>query len=315
MNEADLSVVILSWNTRALTRGCLAALRADAGPPRREILVVDNGSEDGSADMVAREFPEVVLIRNAENRLYAAANNQGARRASGRYLCLLNSDTRVTHGALARLVSFLDEHPDYGAASPMLLDFDGTVQRACRRFPPLSLPLVESTSLRHLPFGRRLADHARMSDFDHRSSRDVEQPPAACMVLRRREYLAMGGLDPTLSLYFNDVDLCRRLWRAGRRIRYVADAAVYHQRGGSTRELELTSRNVLYFRNRDAYLRKHHGVAGALWSRTVLLAHATEQAARITLGPQSLVHTRGSLAQLGQLVAQCLRPRPQPMAR
>jgi GT2 family glycosyltransferase len=128
------------------------------------------------------------------------------------------------------------------------------------------------------------------------------------MVLRRREYLAMGGLDPTLSLYFNDVDLCRRLWRAGRRIRYLADAEVHHHRGGSTRELELSWRTVLYFQNREAYFRKHYGWPGKLWLEAVLLAHAGEQAARITLGPQPLERSRASLRQLGQLVARCLRP-------
>ena len=311
VSEVDLSVVIPSWNTRELTRECLRSLRADRNGLRREVLVVDNGSGDGSARMVAREFPEVVLLRNRENRLYAHANNQGARRARGEFLCLLNSDTRVQRGALRRLVAFLEAHPEYGAASPMLLDFDGSVQLACRRFPGLVLPLVESTSLRLLPAGRRLLERAAMTDFDHRSSRDVEQPPAACMVMRRREYLAMGGLDPRLGLYFNDVDLCRRLWRAGRRIRYVADAVVFHQRGGSTRALDAAARTELHFCNRDAYFRKHHGGAGRWMSRTALVAHAAEQTARIVLGPQSRAQTRQSLRRLGHLTRRCLRPAPE----
>lgn len=141
-----------------------------------------------------------------------------------------------------------------------------------------------------------------MRDFDHLQSRDVEQPPAACMMMRRREFLDMGGLDPTLSLYFNDVDLCRRLWEAGRRIRYLADAEVFHYRGASTGGLDESWKNTVFFRNREAYYRKHHGFWGLVWLRAALLAHASEVAARVALGPQSGDRRRASLNHLRALV-------------
>jgi GT2 family glycosyltransferase len=128
----ELSVVVLSWNTQDLLRACLQALANDPPAQAREILVVDNGSSDGSADMVAREFPTVMLLRNTENLGYAEGNNVGARAATGKFLCLLNSDTEVRPGALDRLLEFLQSHADYAAVGPKLLNVDGSVQRAWR---------------------------------------------------------------------------------------------------------------------------------------------------------------------------------------
>ena len=297
-----LSVVILSWNTRELLRACLAALERDRPCEPREILVVDNASADGSAEMVAREFPAVRLRCNLENRLYAEANNQGAREARGRYLCLLNSDTEVRPGALDRLVGFLATHPHYAAVAPKLVNPDGTVQRACRRFPTLLEPLVESTSLGNFPPGSWLAWWFSMGYFDHQHSRDVAQPPGACLVLRTAEFLAEGGLDPNLSLYFNDVDLCRGLWRKGRRIRYLAEAEVLHHQGSSTRTHDEWRRNLLWVQNRAAYYRKNHGRLALRWLRAVLGLWALERKLRIRLGPREAQAKRNALAELADFL-------------
>jgi N-acetylglucosaminyl-diphospho-decaprenol L-rhamnosyltransferase len=257
---ADLSVVVLSWNTADLLRLCLRSLRADAPARPREVIVVDNGSHDDSPDMVAREFPGVTLIRNRENLGYAEGNNVGARAATGRFLCLLNSDTEVRPGALDRLVEFLELHPEYAAVGPRLVNPDGTVQRACMRFPGLFVGLTFDMWWARFPPGRWVDDWYYMRDFDHLHSRDVDQPPGAVFLMRREEYLAMGGLDPALFLYFNDVDLCRRLRRRGRRIRYLAEAEVVHHGGASTRRFEKMV--VVWHRNRLAYYRRHFGVLG-----------------------------------------------------
>jgi GT2 family glycosyltransferase len=317
MPEIDLSIVIASWNTRDLLRSCLESLRADArAAPRaacsREIIVVDNASEDGSAEMVEEDFPEVHLLRNPQNRLYSVAYNQGAQQARGRYLCLLNSDTEVRRGALDLLLEFLDENPEYGAVSPKLLNVDGTVQRACSRFPGLAHALLDSTSLGRVPPWSWLRAYRDMHDFDHEHSRDVEQPPAAVMMVHRREYLRMGGLDPQLSLYFNDVDFCRRLWARGRRIRYLAEAEVVHHMGASTSELSHVRRSTLWFQNRESYFAKHHGAVGRAWVRGVLYAHAAEVAARITLGPQSREAARASRRELLAMVRSSSRHAPLP---
>lgn len=303
----ELSIVVLSWNTRELLARCLGALQRDRAAGAREIVVVDNASRDGSADMVEREFPGARLIRSPVNLLYASGNNAGARAAVGRYLCLLNSDTEVLPGALERLVRFLSQHPDYAAVAPKLVDPDGSVQRACTRLPTLLDPLWEATVLGKFPPGSWLARRHHMAEFDHEQARDVAQPPGACFLMRRDEYLALGGLDPRMSLYFNDVDLCRRLRERGRRIHYLADAVVLHHGGGSTRTCERRERNLYWIRNRRAYYRKNHGRLGAAWVRAVVRLWGLECAMRIRLGPRAPSEQRAALEELRDFLRESAR--------
>jgi GT2 family glycosyltransferase len=256
-----LSVVVLSWNTQALTLACLRALFAERPRHAREVIVVDNGSHDGSADAIAAAFPAVRLLRNPDNRLYAAGNNQGAALANGAYVCTLNSDTEVRPGALDQLVDWLAAHADYGIAAPRLADPDGSVQHACQRFPTLATALCFDSFWGTFWPGRRVVERYLMRDFDHRTSCDVDQPPGACWVLRTAEWRQLGGFDEVLSLFYNDVDLCKRLRDAGRRIRYIAEAEVMHHRGASTRNF--AKMLVLWHQNRFAYYRKHYGAFGA----------------------------------------------------
>lgn len=263
MAEPVLSVVVLSWNTRALTLACLRALYAETPRYRREVIVVDNGSGDGSADAIAAEFPQVRIIRNPENRLYATGNNQGVFAATGEFVCTLNSDTEVRPGALDQLVDFLRTHEAHGAVAPRLVDPDGSVQRACQRFPTLLSALCFDSWWGKWWPGSWVQRRYLMLDFDHMRSRDVPQPPGACFCMRRAEYVELGGLDEELSLFFNDVDLSLRLWRKGRRVHYLADAEVMHHRGASTKSF--AKMLVVWHRNRIAYYKKHYGGWVVLW--------------------------------------------------
>jgi GT2 family glycosyltransferase len=270
-----LSVVVLSWNTRGLLLACLRALFGEDPRHRREVIVVDNGSNDGSADAVAHAFPQVRLIRNPENRLYAVGNNQGAFAATGEFVCTLNSDTEVRPGALDQLVDFLRAHPGHGAVAPRLVDPDGTVQRACQRFPTLMSALCFDSWWGKWWPGSWVQDRYLMRDFDHLSSRDVDQPPGACFCMRRDEYVRMGGLDEELSLFYNDVDLSKRLWRAGRKVHYLAEAEVMHHRGASTRSF--TRMLVVWHRNRIAYYKKHYGGWVVWWLRLCIRLRVLEE--------------------------------------
>ena len=274
-----LSVVVLGWNTRELTLRCLRALFAESPRHAREVLVVDNGSQDGSADAVAQSFPQVRLLRNAENRLYAAGNNQGVAAAAGEFVCTLNSDTEVRAGALDLLVDFLRANPGHGAVAPRLVDPDGTVQRACQRFPTLLSALCFDSWWGTWWPGSWVQRRYLMADFDHLVSRDVPQPPGACFLMRRAEWQRYGGLDERLALFFNDVDLCRRLWRDGRKIRYLAEAEVMHHRGASTRAF--TGMLVIWHRNRLGYYQKHYGAWATLWLRACIRLRIWEEWLRI----------------------------------
>ena len=260
-----LSVVVLSWNTQALTLRCLHALFAEQPRHRREVIVVDNGSADGSADAIAAAFPHVQLLRNPDNRLYAAGNNQGVAVAAGEFVCTLNSDTEVRPGALDRLVDFLRKHRWHGAVAPKLVDPDGSVQRACQRFPTLATALCFDSWWGTFWPGKGAQDRYLMRDFDHRTSCDVDQPPGACFMMRTAEWRSLGGFDERLSLFYNDVDLCRRLWWKGRRIHYLAEAEVMHHRGASTKNF--AKMLVVWHKNRLAYFDKHYGLVGRTWVR------------------------------------------------
>lgn len=279
MSAPVLSVVVLSWNTRELTLACLRALFAQAPRHAREVIVVDNGSGDGSADAIAQQFPQVVLLRNADNRLYAAGNNQGAAAATGEFLCTLNSDTEVRPGALDLLVDFLRQHQGHGAVAPKLVDPDGSVQHACQRFPTLATALCFDSWWGTFWPGSAIQARYLMRDFDHLSSRDVEQPPGAVFVIRLAEWRRYGGLDEQLSLFYNDVDLCRRLWRDGRRIHYLADAEVLHHRGASTRNFGKML--VLWHQNRLAYYSKHYGWVGRTWIKLCVRLRIAEERRKI----------------------------------
>lgn len=303
MTTPVLSVVVLSWNTQALTLACLKALFAETPRHPREVIVVDNGSHDGSADAIARDFPQVQLLRNPDNRLYAAGNNQGAAVATGEFLCTLNSDTEVRPGALDRLVDFLRENPAYGACAPKLVDPDGSVQHACQRFPTLLTALCFDSWWGTWWPGSRVQARYLMRDFDHLSSRDVDQPPGAVFVMRTAEWRHYGGLDEQLSLFYNDVDLSKRLQRDGRRIRYLADCEVLHHRGGSTRNFARML--VLWHRNRLTYYGKHYGALGRFWIKVCVRLRIWEEQRKIVRRhPNDLQAQRAEREHLGRASAE-----------
>lgn len=260
MSEKDLSIVVLSWNTSDLLRTCLSRVREGMGSLSAEVIVVDNASDDDSADVVAAEFPEVLLIRADKNYGYAEGNNIGIRAATGRHVFLLNSDTELQPDAATRLVAFLDQHPEYGAVGAHLLNLDGTTQRACMRFPTRWVAVGFDTW-----FGDRwplkgVIDRYFHRDFDHEHSRDVDQPPAAALVVPRRVFCEVGVLDPDLFLFFNDVELCERIKKAGYFIRYLAEAKVTHHGGASTRRFSNFA--LEWHRNRARYYLRAFGRPG-----------------------------------------------------
>ena len=154
----DVSVCIANWNCRDYLRGCLESLLDDPQGVTVEVIVADNASADGAADMVAREFPEVVLIRNGENHGFARASNQAAERARGRYVFFLNNDTVVPPYTLARLVAFADAHPGVGMIGPRLRDGTGKLQISYRRKPTLKAMLHRAALLRWTGLFRRAYD-------------------------------------------------------------------------------------------------------------------------------------------------------------
>lgn len=260
MSVPDLSIVVLSWNTSDLLKICLDRVEACEPGLVTEVIVVDNASDDDSADMVAAEFPKAVLIRNERNYGYAEGNNVGIRAATGRHVFLLNSDTELLPDAPRRLVQFLDDHPEYGAVGAHLLNLDGTTQRACMRFPTMSVALGFDTWFGDRWPMKKVIDRYFHRDFDHEHSRDVDQPPAAALVVPRKVFDEVGVLDPDLFLFFNDVELCERITKAGYFIHYLAEAKVTHHGGASTRRFSNFA--LEWHRNRARYYLRAFGRPG-----------------------------------------------------
>lgn len=277
-----LSIIIVSWNTRELLAQCLDAIAAYPPEGAYETIVVDNGSRDGSPQMIAEKYAQVTLIANDENRGFAQANNQAIRRASGEYILLLNPDTEVHHQALATLIHFLDEHPRAGAAGARLLNPDGSLQHSCSPAPTL---FNEWLHLFHLDRRRRQG----MADWDVNLPRQVDTLLGACLMLRRQAVDAVGLLDEGYFMYSEEVDYCYRLRRAGWRLFWVPQAVVVHYGGQSTRQIA-TEMFLQLYQNKLRYFRKHYGRSGA-WRYKLILLWASLM--RLAMSPLTFLEPPG----------------------
>jgi GT2 family glycosyltransferase len=258
----DLSVIVVNWNTCRLLDACLRSLEAAGQNLAVDVLVVDNGSTDASVDVVRERFPGVLLIANASNRGYAAANNQGVERARGRYLLLLNSDAEVEPAALRTLVSYADDHPQAGVMGPKLLNPDGTLQPSGGHFPTPGSTVASLLGLHRLT-GRPRYGTRR----DYSKPADVDEISGAAMLIRRSVIDQIGGLDEGFAWGYEDVDFCLRARRAGWRVHYVPDARVVHLWGASQR-LAPAPTTVKAIAGRRRYFQKHYG----RWMASLVIA-------------------------------------------
>lgn len=230
MGVPDVSVIIVSWNTRELLRQCLLSVEAGLDAEHAaELWVVDNASQDGSAPMVRDEFPDVHLIANSENVGFARANNQALRVAEGRHLLLLNSDCKVLDGAISGLVRFLDTHAQAGVAGCRLASGDGTTQRsAWRTFPTLVSVAVGGLWLDKLPLvNGRLAREERALAQAHAPAQ-VAHLLGACLLVRRQAMNEAGLLDEAFFMYLEETDWCRRIAAWGWGVWYVPGHTIIH---------------------------------------------------------------------------------------
>lgn len=262
MVPPDLSVCIVNWNGAEYLRACLESLMLARQNLRVEILVVDNGSQDGSADLVEKLFPDVILIRNRSNLGFARANNQAAALASGRYLLFLNNDTVVGENSLTQLVRFMDGHPEAGLVGPRLIGRDGLPQRSYRYRPTVAALLHRLALLRWTGLFRRHYEAYRRREFDPERTRPVEVLLGAAVCLPREVFHQHGGWDEGFPFGLEDFDLSTRV-AATHRVFYFAGADILHLGKMSTRRnsgFAFTGVEAGYAR----YLRKHVLSPGAV---------------------------------------------------
>ena len=255
----DLTVVLLSYNTKDLMEQALRTVAEASTELAVEVFVVDNASWDGSADMVAEKFPEVNLIRNEENVGFAAGNNVALRQVSGRHVLLLNTDTVVRRDTLQTLVRFLDENPEAGAVGCKILNPDGTLQPDCMRgFPtPMAAFCKVSGLSRLFPNSPRFARY-NMTFLDPQQTHQVEVLSGSCMMVRTETMNQVGMLDEDYFMYGEDIDWCFRMHLAGWKLYYVPDTEIIHFRGESGRAVPM---RVLYRKTEamSIFVKKHMG--------------------------------------------------------
>jgi GT2 family glycosyltransferase len=280
--QTDLSVIIVSFNTRDLLRDCLQTLFRHQGDLGLQTIVVDNASEDGSADMVAAEFPEVELIRSGVNLGFGPANNRGFEQARGRYVVLLNSDAFIGEDTLAQSVSRMDAEPDVGLAGGRLVGREGEWQPSARMFPTLLNELLTLSGLSARWPKSRFFGRVDRTWADPLEPAEVDWVPGAYSIIRASVLDQIGHFDERFFLYFEEVDLCKRIKAAGYRVVYWPEICVVHIGGESSRTIKrLTfsgtgSQLTLWrMRSQALYHRKHQGLLGAwlsmqlesLWNR------------------------------------------------
>lgn len=278
-----VSVIILNYNTREYLRACLHAVAASQpGPddPSLEVFVVDNASQDGSADIVPDQFPWARLIRSSRNGGYAYGNNLALRECVGEYVLLLNPDTVVSPDAIRRLVDYLDAHPEAGAVGPKVLLPDGRLDLACRRsFPTLEVATYRLLGLSRLfPRSRRFGRY-NLTYLDPDQPAEVDSVVGACMLVRRAAIDQAGLLDEQFFMYGEDLDWAYRMKRCGWRILYNPSVTVLHYKGEASRQHSEAS-TLAFYQAMGIFYRKHYAqqhhplvnglVEAAIWLRCAI---------------------------------------------
>jgi len=268
----EISIVIVAWNAKHYLEMCLDSLAATAPRRSMEILVLDNASTDGSAEMLEARFPQAKLIRSRENLGFSRGNNVAIRECRGRYIALVNPDVVVLPGCLDALADFLDKHPKVGNVGPRVLNPDTTLQISCRRFPTVWNNFCSATGLASVFKNSSIFAGEQMFFSPHDRTTPVEVLVGCFSMIRREALDAVGLLDEGLFMYGDDLDWCRRCWNAGWEVVFYPGAQAIHYGGKTTAPYPIRfavaqQRSVLY------YWSKHHNSLAVLGIHGIMVLH------------------------------------------
>jgi GT2 family glycosyltransferase len=234
----DISIIIVNWNTRQITADCLHSIYAETSGLEYEVIVIDNGSSDNSAEMIREQFRQAILIKNAENRGFAYANNQGIEIAKSRYVLLLNSDTVVLDNAIAKAVAFADENIDAGVIGCRVLNPDMTLQRTCFMYPSILNMLIEALYLNKLFAKNSFYGRERMTCWGRDDVREIDAVTGCFMMVRREVIEAVGMLDTQFFMYAEETDWCYRISEAGWKVMFTNEPEIIHLGGQSSKQMK-----------------------------------------------------------------------------
>ncbi len=262
-----LALVIINYNTAADLKACLLSIREKLGDVAT--VVVDNGSTDGSREMVRAEFPSVELVENPGNPGYASACNAGLKSTAQPYIFLLNSDVEFLEGGLNGMLDYMDSHVGVAVAGPKLLNSDGTRQMSCRRFPSMVENIVHGFLGEIWP-SNPFSKAYQMKELEGEEPCEVDWVSGAAMLVRRAAIEVIGGFDETYFMYVEDVDLCWRLSKAGFKVVYYPAFRLMHHIG---RASEQQSLRMHYQHHRSMYIffrKRYQGLKGKLLSPLIV---------------------------------------------
>ncbi|MGA3322970.1 MAG: glycosyltransferase family 2 protein [Terriglobia bacterium] len=284
-----LSIIILCWNDRKVIADCLESIFAHTHSTELEVIVSDNGSTDGSIEFIRASYPQVQVIENGRNLRFARANNVGIRASRGEYILILNPDTLIHEGTLDTMVKFADQHPGIGAVGCKVLGADGSYQVSAFPFDSLRSDWIIALHLEFLNGIGKWFQGGAYAGWKGETQRQVDWISGCCMMIRGNVLRDASGFDEQFFYYFEDQDLCRRIWAAGYPILYVPDATITHLGGQSTKSRFPPLGFVLDGQvTRYLYYYKYYGRRGVRRARRVALTSALLR--RVGYGLKQLVH-------------------------
>lgn len=260
MSITEVSVVVVNWNTQDILRECLRSIYERCGEIDLEVIVIDNASTDGSVEMVKKDFPQVTLIENSQNRGFAAANNQGIAISKGRYVLLLNSDTVVLDNAIAKTVAFADSRPKAAIVGCRVLNPDRTLQPTCFMFPSILNMLLSSTYLYKLFPKSKFFGREQMTYWDRNDIREVDVVTGCFMLIRQKAIQQVGTMDEQFFMYGEETDWCYRFKQAGWKVMFTPICDIIHLGGQSSRQkrakmiLQLRGSILLFMKKHKSFL-------------------------------------------------------------
>jgi GT2 family glycosyltransferase len=294
---AQLSVIIVNWNSRDCLQKCLQSVYANTRGISFEVIVVDSGSFDGCGEMLGREFPGVKFFQSEKNIGFARANNLGVSHAEGSHLLFLNPDTELIEDSIRVLMERLESLPRAGAVGCKLLNTDRTLQTSCvQAFPTVLNQIFNSEHLRKRFPGWKMWGVSALFARPEKPA-VVEFVSGACILTRKKTFEAVGGFTEKYFMYGEDADLCFKIKRAGSDVYYVPETAIVHHGGGSSKQAKSNFSNVMMSESVYRFLQLNRG---QLVATTFRLAMSVMSVVRLFLILISLPFSRGEVVRQGR---------------
>ncbi len=243
----DLSIIIVNYNVKEFLQNLIHSIEKASLNLNKEIIIVDNASDDGSVEFIREKFPQAILIANQKNLGFGKANNIGLKQASGKYILLINPDTLVAEDTFEKMIKFFESNPEAGLAGCKILNPDGSLQLACRRsFPGPWTSFTKVTGLSSLFPNNKVFARYNLTYLDENKTYEVDAISGSFMMMLKEVYAKVGGFDEQFFMYGEDLDLCYRIQKSGFKVYYVHSTQIIHYKGESTKRSSLDETKVFY---------------------------------------------------------------------